>query len=192
MPAPTPLKTLLSEQQQMVESLGQHTMQSREFLTYISPLLTEGSPARSRGTSANGTRRTASPQQQATPTKAVNPSVNTSTVSSNSSPTKQAAVSGVAAAPNAYMNELPLAPYGSTAHLTLHVTETLELALRILKKNKQIGRQLTKRDQQVLAEIGAFYEAPQEQQQQADVLAIANTDPTDANDGTAEMIVAPL
>lgn len=149
----SPLKTLLAEQVQGLEAIGQHTVPVREFLSSVSPLLSEGSPARSRGASANGNRRapSAGGSPQKSPPKAV-----------DASPTDaQQAVPvvyqpPVPAAADAYMNDLPLAPYGSTAHLSLHVTDTLELAVRVLRKNQQIGQPLGQRDIELLEELRRF------------------------------------
>lgn len=148
----SPLKNLLAQQASQLDGIGQKAVPPREFLTHVSALLSEGSPARSRGASAGSARRTPS----TSPSK-VNPQAavviaeqRAMTASPNST------VAAIPAAADAYMNELPLPPYGSTAHLSLHVTDTLELALRVLRKNAQVGRQLTDKDLKLLEEISAF------------------------------------
>lgn len=152
----SPLKSLLKEQAKELDAIGQHVVQPKDFLTSVSPLLNDGSPARSRGASASSTRRTLP--------SAVSP-VKTSADAAVSaqSPTKTAenvsparGPDAVPAAPDAYMNELPLSPYGSTAHLSLHVSDTLHLALRVLCKSQQVGRVLTEEERSLVAQIAAF------------------------------------
>lgn len=154
MTQPSPLKALLKEQTKDLDAIGQHPVHPRDFLSSVSPLLNEGSPSRSRGESANGVRRTLP--------AALSP--NKAAVIDTTSPTKANALvvspshgaGPVPAAADAYMNDLPLAPYGSTAHLSLHVRDTLQLALRVLRKSQQIGRVLTEEERQLVDAIAAF------------------------------------
>lgn len=153
----SPLKNLLAQQASQLDVIGQKAVPAREFLTHVSPLLSEGSPARNRCTSAGSPYRTASTSPSRTTTSsaavavAAEPAVANATI-----PSTAVAVASAPVAPDAYMSELPLPPYGSTAHLSLHVTETLELVVRVLRKNAQVGRQLTDRDVKLLDEIFAF------------------------------------
>jgi hypothetical protein len=150
MTSPSPLKALLKEQTKDLDAIGQHPVHPRDFLSSVSPLLNENSPARSRGASANGVRRTVSPTKTST-IDATSPSKSEVAVVS---PTQGAGP--VPVAPDAYMNDLPLAPYGSTAHLSLHVRDTLQLALRVLRKSHQVGRVLTEEERQLVAAIASF------------------------------------
>lgn len=162
MPQPTPLKALLSEQATELDAIHQRPVSQREFLSSVSPLLAEGSPARSRpGSSAHGGSNRASPLKSSassshTPQKGAPSPTKSVQGGGNNAVAVVATEPASPPAPDAYMNDLPLPPYGSTAHLALHVTETLELALRILKKNQQVGRQLTTKDEQLLTQIASF------------------------------------
>ncbi len=154
----SPLKSLLKEQTKELDAIGQHVVQPRDFLTSVSPLLNDGSPARSRGASASSTRRTVpsavSPVKPLGDVAAQTPTKPVGNVSPARGP------DAVPAAPDAYMNDLPLSPYGSTAHLSLHVSDTLHLALRVLCKSQQVGRVLTQEERSLVAEIAAFATAP--------------------------------
>ena len=61
---------------------------------------------------------------------------------------------------DSYVSMLPLPPYGSTEHMTLHVTEALQLALRVLTKNKVIGRKFSDQDVELLQQIVTFLDVP--------------------------------
>ncbi|CUG92257.1 Hypothetical protein, putative [Bodo saltans] len=152
MTAPSPLKALLKEQTKDLDAIGQHPVHPRDFLSSVSPLLNENSPARSRGASANGVRRTISPTKTSSTVGATSPTKSTEVAVV--SPSRGAGP--VPVAPDAYMNDLPLAPYGSTAHLSLHVRDTLQLALRVLRKSQQVGRVLTEEERQLVDAIALF------------------------------------
>lgn len=148
MAAGSPLKVLLSEQARQLDAISQPAVSARAYLTHISPLLSESSPSRSRVASA-------SPQRGEAPAAAT-PSAVRAIANEEASASRQPADGAVPATPNAYMNDLPLPPYGSKSHLSLHVKETLELAVRVLAKNKQIGGSLSDHDLLLIAEIAAF------------------------------------
>ena len=145
----SPLKNLLEQQRKSLESL----VKPHEYLATVSPLFNEDSPVRTRMGSAGGARKINSPS------KLGGGRIDNAATIVETSAAKQQQLSqsaAVPAAPDAYMQELPLAPYGSTSHLNLHVTETLQLALRILQKNELLGKALSDKDRGLLNEIARF------------------------------------
>ena len=171
----SPLKTLVETQFRELEEMHQKPLPPRQFLTTISPLLPEGSPSRERAASAGSPARIRPvPATQGGRVVSEDPAAIAKQVEAQRSPRKLPGAEPVPPAPDAYMNELPLAPYGSTAHINLHVTETLKLALRVLLKNQSIGRQLTAQDQDLIAQIAAFYAQPAAQEPQPEEATLGN------------------
>jgi hypothetical protein len=160
MPSASPLKTLLAQQRESLDVV-QPIVKPHQYLASVSPLFNENSPVRTRMGSGGGSRKILSPSEikAGAISSPEAPVQQIQQQQAASSPAKQHS-GGVPAAKDAYMQELPLAPYGSTAHLNLHITETLQLALRILQKNDQLGKALSDRDRELVAEIARFAAPP--------------------------------
>lgn len=162
----TELQKALAEQQKAMEETGQPAMSPQEYLYVsvagkqnnssqpVSPSRASGvpiSPSRTHQSSIVMSRIIDAPESPSK-TGNVNAVQDGVILEADAHP-----ATGYPAADDAYMNNLPQELYAPKLFLAKHVTETLQLCLRVLEQNEQkrSGR-LTAEDEMLIATIASY------------------------------------